>query len=277
MLHRRVKTREQNCKWNRNLSQSTTRNTHRNWYSIHKEATIYTTEAIALTGLESRIEKLDDTDKSSNNAWILKIYKTLINQKNREKIVLIWVPGHQGIPGNEKADSLAKEYTNKLPEEDIPISRLDYLVQQKHIIWDTFSDRVEEIGRSKGAYYFSNFWEHKKKVKFKPWFQKFGNILDRHAIRSISRLRSNHFNLKESLGRKGIIDNKICDCKMEEESIDHVLFRCPFRIIPRLKMFGKIGTLIINNNYNVAQIINSEKISALKAIIAFLKEANIVL
>ncbi|XP_053976399.1 uncharacterized protein LOC128875092 [Hylaeus volcanicus] len=282
-----------------NLPQGTSMETG---YSIHKEATIYTTEAIgifkaieltkhtnckntliltdslsALTGLESKIEKLDDTDKNNNNAWILKIYKTLINQKDREKIVLIWVPGHQGIPGNEKADSLAKEYTNKVPEEDIPITRLDYLVQYKHTIWSAFSDRVEEIGRSKGAYYFSNFWEHKKKVKFKPWFQKFGNILDRHAIRSISRIRSNHYNLKESLGRKGIIDDQICDCKMEEESVDHVLFRCPFRTIPRLKMFDKIGTLINNCNYNVAQIISSEKISALKEIIAFLKEANIEL
>ncbi|XP_053970333.1 uncharacterized protein LOC128872055 isoform X2 [Hylaeus volcanicus] len=271
-------------------------------YSIQREATIYTTEAIgiykaieltkhmnckntliltdslsALTGLESKIEKLDDTGKNNNNAWILKIYKTLINQKEREKIVLSWVPGHQGIPGNEKADSLAKEYTNKVPEEDIPITRLNYLVQYKHTIWSVFTDRVEEIGRSKGAYYFSNFWENKKKVKLKPWFQKFGNILDRYAIRSISRIRSNHYNLKESLGRKGIIDDQICDCRMEEETIEHVLFRCPFRIIPRLKMFDKIGILINNCNYNVAQIINSEKSLALKAIIAFLKEANIEL
>jgi ribonuclease HI len=31
------------------------------------------------------------------------------------KVTLVWIPGHQGIPGNKESDRLAKEGTTEVP------------------------------------------------------------------------------------------------------------------------------------------------------------------
>uniref|UniRef100_A0A8D8XQG2 RNase H type-1 domain-containing protein n=1 Tax=Cacopsylla melanoneura TaxID=428564 RepID=A0A8D8XQG2_9HEMI len=50
------------------------------------------------------------------NPIALSIRKLLFDYKRRYNIEFIWVPSHVGIPGNEKADQLAKEALN----ENIP-------------------------------------------------------------------------------------------------------------------------------------------------------------
>lgn len=83
------------------------------------------------------------------------------------------------------------------------------------------NERIEAEGHYKGARFFNKFYDNKRK---QPWFDKLN--IDRRVVNMINRLRSNHFNLNDSLYRKGYIDSARCDCGAESQDIDHVIFRC---------------------------------------------------
>lgn len=73
---------------------------------------------------------------------------------------------------------------------------------------------METEGKYKGRKFFDNYYNKKGS---KPWFNKI-NIL-RGMATMIGRLRANHYNLGESLARKGYIEDDTCDCGMESQDI----------------------------------------------------------
>ena len=97
-------------------------------HSLHLEdhATIFQAEvsAIARGAQELRLSNLTGEriaicsdsqaalkalERVANKYRVVSEYKHMLKELNRaNNITLIWVPGHNNIPGNEKADELAK-------------------------------------------------------------------------------------------------------------------------------------------------------------------------
>lgn len=48
-------------------------------------------------------------------------------------------------------------------------------------------------------------------------------LMQKDHVMFINRIRANHYNLNDSLARKGYIDSARCNCGNEKESIEHVL------------------------------------------------------
>ncbi|KAJ4446505.1 hypothetical protein ANN_13201 [Periplaneta americana] len=91
------------------------------------------------TDSQSSLQALQDI--FSTNALIQEIHQLLTDlMKQGRKITLIWIPSHQGIPGNETVDAAAKEAT-RLPLHfftSIPhTDAIKYITRKLHNHWQT--------------------------------------------------------------------------------------------------------------------------------------------
>jgi ribonuclease HI len=134
------------------------------------------------------------------------------------KITLAWVPSHCAIPGNEKADSLAKVGAQEGEVFDRRISPDEFyrLVRQSTLSswqndWDT-----DDLGR----------WLHSiiPNVCARSWFK--GLDVSRDFIRVMSRLMSNHYSLNTHLHRINLVENNVCRCGNGYDDIDHAVWHC---------------------------------------------------
>ena len=74
---------------------------------------IFTDSISALQALMNEQDTSKETSKLALNLNNLMI-------KHQIDVVLQWIPGHSGINGNERADTLAKQGAN-LPQPDVPV------------------------------------------------------------------------------------------------------------------------------------------------------------
>ena len=145
--------------------------------------------------------------------------RTLIREIE-QPITVVWVPSHCGVEGNERADVLADEGT-KLPQEKVPVSHAIVKAKIKARKWTHTYDRAEKM------------YGKRRKPKMdieKAWPRKVRTLF--------SRLRSGHAKqLKRYMYMIEKEDDPTCDCGQEEETIEHVLCRCPALEEKRARMF----------------------------------------
>ena len=152
-------------------------------------------------------------DKNINN--LSAVIGQVINTHAVE-ITLQWIPGHVQIPGNERADALAKQGAMKTQNvSSASINTAKQIIKQtKKKIWMN-----EWTNTDKGR----NFYNHMPS----PNPNDNINQIKRNEQVTIFRLRSGHAPLNKHLSRIGVKDNPLCPlCGVHEETVNHHLFEC---------------------------------------------------
>ena len=175
-----------------------------------------TTDIVIFTDSLSTLEKLEGgTDASKDFTHLIWSLHSLIS-RHHIRVVLQWIPAHTGIPGNERADALAKKGAS-LPQPDIPT---DYNTCCQMIKSNSKEEWMNNWATGKTG---RRMYDH----MCKPKKQDPINKLRRKDQSIIFQLRTQHLPLNQHLHRIGVKQSAACPlCDYPSETVEHHLFFC---------------------------------------------------
>ena len=134
-----------------------------------------------------------------------------------DSVKLFWVPAHLGIPGNEKADLLAKKAataTSLRSTVHIPLNQEEYFAHCKKSIFNSWKFK-----------WTSNFPQlHQVKPTTQPW--KLHDSLPRRFSTLLSQFRLGKTSLNFYLYNINKANSPLCPNCNQLETISHYLFIC---------------------------------------------------
>ena len=174
------------------------------------------TDTVIFTDSLSTLESLETGSDASKDMTHLRWSLHNLISKFHIRVVLQWVPAHTGIPGNERADDLAKKGAS-LPQPDTPVaySTCCQIVKSnsKEEWLNTWT--MGTTGR--------RMYDHMTK----PLLNDPINKLSRKDQSLIFQLRTGHVPLNYHLNRIGVKPTAACPlCDYTPETVDHLLFFC---------------------------------------------------
>lgn len=193
---------------------------------LPKELSIFSAEAWAiLTALEKYSEErstmiFSDSQSvltavlgtSLNHPWITQIRRLIAESNGNLK--LCWVPAHSGIAGNERADELAKNATNRPMLEASPsIPYPDFKRMVRYYLWNMRST------------IWHNSTTKLRRIKSSPFEWKTSRSLQRRDSRVLTRLRIGHTALTHG-HLMANVEPEQCDNCGVPVTIEHIIVDC---------------------------------------------------
>jgi len=187
--------------------------------------------------------------KETPGGYLIEEARTLIKAIKerwpRVKLKLQWVLGHEGIEGNEKADTEAKQavegkHRNRRHKhhrllKGLPASKT---VTKQHLKRKVWKAHIKEFRKSP---------RYERMTKFDPKspasnFMKIAAKLSRQQASTLIQLHSGHAPLQAYLHHFKLVDSPICpSCEIEPETVTHYLMYCVSYIAQRRHLRHTLG------------------------------------
>lgn len=165
---------------------------------------------------------------------VLECKQRLNELGERNKVTVKWVPGHEGILGNEKADMLARLGANKSfigPEPRFGIAK----TTRKRLVCDWLKNQHSKAWtRYEGARHTKIFHRNPSKETRLALL-----ILGRQDIKKVVEVVTNHCSLNKYLYDINCLEDPRCLCNLNDETGCHIVADCPRYRFIRKRVLGK--------------------------------------
>ena len=178
---------------------------------------------------QAAIKAVIKPGKQSGQRIICEILDSIENlqlQNPDITFLLVWIPGHEDILGNETADVAAKEAAEKQQTTGEPPRRTTLK-----------SGQTTALYKESKAKWMHERQTDKRNAKYlqslisrpcgEAGAKLYAKITSRRKLTWLSRLRTRHTGLNNYLHRFGLVDDANCSCGNGVETVKHYLLTCP--------------------------------------------------
>lgn len=205
------------------------------------------TKCVIYMDSQAAIRGVNKPSKQSGQANLISaiINLQLLSDERQMATEIRWVPSHEDVDGNEKADKAAKEAAQSQGNDlHIPKSTHKPLKSARTVcIKRDVTKEWDEAWQSDTP----NDARQLRRITKKPnnlcGKKLYNNIeLPQHQIATLAQLRTGHCSLNQYLHRFGHAESPLCECGSGAiENVEHYLLHCPRYDMQRSKLLKEVG------------------------------------